>query len=234
MKKKLLYEGKAKKVWATACKDEYVIEYKDDVTAGNGLKKESIAGKAGLNCAICGRIFEVLNAAGVETHYIKTLNKTEMLVKRAAIIPLEVIVRNVAAGSFSKKYGVEEGAGLRSTVVEYSLKDDSLGDPMISKSHIVALGLCGAADLYDIDSAALKVDGILTEFFLKHGMKLIDFKLEFGRGADGKILLADEISPDSCRLWDINTNEKLDKDVFRRDLGSLTDAYGEVYRRIMN
>jgi phosphoribosylaminoimidazole-succinocarboxamide synthase len=228
--KKPLYEGKAKKVWARGA-DKCVIEYKNTATAFNGEKKEDFDQKGELNCAICGLLFHILEKEGVKTHYIKTLSKTTMLVKRVEIVPLEVIVRNTAAGSFSKRFGVAEGTDFKSPTFEYCLKDDGLGDPMINKSQILAIGKATEKELKLIKNAAAKVNGILSEFFLKSDLKLVDFKLEFGR-YNGKILLADEISPDTCRLWDVKSAEKLDKDRFRRDMGGFMDAYREVLKRI--
>ena len=228
-----LYEGKSKIVYEGTEPGTCVIKYKDTATAGNGVKKEDLPGKGILNAKISNLIFEYLAKNGVKTHLIKVLNETEVLVKKADIVMVEVIVRNVAAGSFSKKYGVPEGTKLLNTVTEFSLKSDELGDPMINDCQITALGVATQAELDELKAVSLKVDQLMTELFLKCGIKLIDFKLEFGR-VDGELLLCDEISPDSCRLWDAETNEKLDKDRFRRDLGNVLDGYRDVLARLEN
>ncbi len=228
----MLYEGKAKKVFATEEANAVIVEYKDDATAFNGEKRGTILGKGVVNNRLSNHLFRVLEARGIPTHYIDELSDRETLVKKVRIIPLEVIVRNVAAGSMSKRYGVEEGRVLSRPVLEYSYKNDALGDPMISESHILALQIATQEELNAISALAAKINEVLKEEFLRYKLKLIDFKLEFGTYGD-QILLADEISPDTCRLWDADTNEKLDKDRFRRDLGNVVEAYEEVARRIL-
>lgn len=228
-----LYEGKSKIVYEGTDPGTCVIKYKDTATAGNGIKKEDLPGKGILNAKISNLIFEYLAKNGVKTHLIEVLSETEVLVKKADIVMVEVIVRNVAAGSFSKKYGVPEGTKFLNTVTEFSLKSDELGDPMINDCQITALGVATQAELDELKAVSLKVDELMTELFLKCGIKLIDFKLEFGR-VDGELLLCDEISPDSCRLWDAETDEKLDKDRFRRDLGNVLDGYRDVLARLEN
>lgn len=232
-KKQMLYEGKAKKVYSTDVEGTYIVQYKDDATAFNGVKKGTILGKGIVNNKMSNIIFKMLESKGVPTHYIEELNDRETLVKSVKIIPLEVIIRNVAAGSFSKRYGVEEGTPLKSTVLEFCYKNDELGDPMINNSQILALGIATQEELDEIAILAFRINECLIEFFKEIGIRLIDFKLEFGK-YKGEIILADEISPDTCRLWDINTNDHLDKDRFRRDLGSVEEAYQEVLRRITN
>ncbi|MDL2289514.1 phosphoribosylaminoimidazolesuccinocarboxamide synthase [Clostridia bacterium OttesenSCG-928-F22] len=233
MKKEMLYEGKAKKVYATEDPTQVIVDYKDDATAFNGEKKGTIVGKGVVNNRLSNHFFRILEEKGVPTHYIEELSERETLVKKVSIVPLEVIIRNVAAGSLSKRFGVAEGTVLSQPTLEYSYKDDALGDPMINDSHILALNFATQQDLDTISTMAYKVNEVLKEEFLKLNLKLIDFKLEFGRVADGSIVLADEISPDTCRLWDVNTNEKLDKDRFRRDLGNVVEAYEEVSRRVL-
>lgn len=228
-----LYEGKSKIVYEGTEPGTCVIKYKDTATAGNGAKKEDLPGKGLLNAKISNLIFDYLAKNGVKTHLIKVLDEASVLVKKADIVMVEVIVRNVAAGSFSKKYGVPEGTPLLNTVTEFSLKSDELGDPMINDCQITALGVATQAELDELKAVSLKVDELMTELFLKCGIKLIDFKLEFGR-VDGELLLCDEISPDSCRFWDVETNEKLDKDRFRRDLGNVLDGYRDVLARLEN
>jgi phosphoribosylaminoimidazole-succinocarboxamide synthase len=227
-----LYEGKAKKVFATNYPDLVIIDYKDDATAFNGEKKGQIESKGVLNNNIATTIFELLEKKGVKTHFIAKLSDREMLCKKVSIVPLEVITRNVAAGSFSKRLGVAEGTALKTTVFEISYKDDALGDPLVNDYHAVAIGAATWKELKVIYAATDKINKILTEFFWDRGVKLIDFKIEFGKTADGKIILADEISPDTCRFWDAKTNEKLDKDRFRRDLGNVKEAYVEIFNRI--
>ncbi len=229
-----LYEGKAKKVFASNYPDCVVIEYKDDATAFNGEKKGQIESKGILNNNIASGLFDLLDKKGVKSHFIAKLSDREMLCKRVSIIPLEVIVRNVAAGSFSKRLGVPEGSELKTTVFELSYKDDALGDPLINDYHAVAIGAATWNDLKVIYKITEKINMILSKFFMERGIKLIDFKLEFGKDADGDIILADEISPDTCRFWDAKTNEKLDKDRFRRDLGNVKEAYVEIFNRISN
>ncbi|MDU5224687.1 MAG: phosphoribosylaminoimidazolesuccinocarboxamide synthase [Finegoldia magna] len=227
-----LYEGKAKEVYLTDKDDEYIIRYKDDATAGNGEKKATISGKGELNLAITTMIFEMLEKNGIKTHYIETINNTDMRVKKVTIMPLEVIVRNITAGSFAKRYGVEEGKVLNQPTFELSYKNDDLGDPLMCEDHAIALGVITKEEYDYLREETLKINELLKEFFLKINLKLVDFKIEFGKTDDGQILLADEISPDTCRLWDKDTNEKLDKDIFRRDLGDLTEGYKEVLNRM--
>ena len=230
-KREMLYEGKAKKVFLTDDETSYIVQYKDDATAFNGLKKGSITGKGIINNKMTNLIFQYLEENGVKTHFIKELSDRETLVKKVSIVPLEVIVRNVAAGSFSKRYGVEEGKELFNPILEFSYKNDALGDPMINNMQITAIGIATKEELDDLSAQALRINELLKAYFLKRNIRLIDFKIEFGR-VDGAIILADEISPDTCRLWDSETNEKLDKDRFRRDLGGVEEAYEEVWRRI--
>ena len=230
-KREQLYEGKAKKVFATDDPKRYVVEYKDDATAFNGEKRGTIVGKGVVNNRMSNILFRMLEANGVPTHFVEELSDRETLVRAVEIVPLEVIVRNVAAGSFSKRYGVEEGRALKNPTLEFSLKDDSLGDPLINDSHILALGLATEEELRTMHEMAFKINDLLKDYFLKIGVKLIDFKIELGR-CDGRIVLADEISPDTCRFWDAKTNEKLDKDRFRRDLGHVEDAYQEMFKRV--
>lgn len=227
-----IYEGKAKKVFKTDDPELYIVDYKDDATAFNGLKKGTIQGKGVINNRVSNYLMEQLEKAGVPTHYVKELSDRETLVKKVTIVPLEVIIRNRAAGSFSKRYGVTEGTDLASTVLEYSYKDDALGDPMINDSCVLALRFATKEELDTISSMALKINRVLSEFFKGVGIELVDFKLEFGKTSDGKIILADEISPDTCRFWDIKTHEKLDKDRFRRDLGNVEGAYHEIMKRL--
>ena len=232
-KKELLYEGKAKQVYATDDIDHVIIYYKDDATALNGLKKAQIDDKGVLNNSITTMLFELMEKNGVKTHFEKKLSDRDQLAKKVQIIPLEVIVRNVAAGSMAKRYGIEEGTKLATTVFELSYKNDELGDPLMNDYHAVAIGLTTFEELKKIYNIADKVNNILKAFFLECGIKLIDFKIELGR-FHGEVLLADEISPDTCRLWDVVTNEKLDKDRFRRDLGDVKEAYVEILKRISN
>lgn len=230
-KREQLYEGKAKKVFATDDPDIVIVSYKDDATAFNGVKKGTIQGKGVINNRMTNLCFQEFEAQGIPTHYIKELNDRETAVKKVEIIPLEVIIRNVAAGSFSKRMGVEEGRELLCPILEFSYKNDDLGDPFINDDYAVALGLATREELEQIRTFTTKVNEILKAYFLKAGIKLIDFKIEFGR-FHGRILLADEVSPDTCRLWDVNTGEKLDKDRFRRDLGNVEEAYNEVFHRL--
>lgn len=227
-----MYEGKAKKIFATSNPDLVIMEYKDSATAFNGEKKGEIDEKGILNNTIAASIFQMLNQKGIPTHFIAKLSDREVLCKKVSIVPLEVIVRNVAAGSFSKRLAVPEGSELKTTIFELSYKDDELGDPLINDYHAVAIGAATWDDLKVIYDITAKINDILKEFFLGCGVRLIDFKLEFGRDSQGNIILADEISPDTCRFWDAKTNEKLDKDRFRRDLGGVEDAYNEVMRRL--
>ncbi len=231
-KKEQLYEGKAKKVFATDDPALVIVSYKDDATALDGLKKGTIAGKGVVNNKMSDFLFSLLEKHGVPTHFVKELNDREALVKKVSIVPLEVIVRNVSAGSFAKRYGVEEGIVFKSPTIEFSYKNDDLHDPLLNEYHALALNLATREEIDEIKAMAFKVNDILKEYFLSLNVKLIDFKLEFGRLADGKIVLADEISPDTCRFWDAQTNEKLDKDRFRRDMGGVEDAYKEMMKRV--
>ena len=227
-----MYEGKAKKIFATSNPDLVIMEYKDSATAFNGEKKGEIDEKGILNNTIAASIFQMLNQKGIPTHFITKLSDREVLCKKVSIVPLEVIVRNVAAGSFSKRLAVPEGSELKTTIFELSYKDDELGDPLINDYHAVAIGAATWDDLKVIYDITAKINDILKDFFLGCGVRLIDFKLEFGRDSQGNIILADEISPDTCRFWDAKTNEKLDKDRFRRDLGNVKEAYVEMLNRI--
>ena len=227
-----LYEGKAKKVFATVTEGEYRVEYKDDATAFNAQKRGQWAGKGATNNAITAHLFPLLDAAGIPTHFLERLSETEQRVKAVTIIPVEVIVRNVAAGSFCKRLGLEEGSELARPVVEYCYKSDELGDPLMSADTPIALGWATEAEMERIRELALKVRDFLTPYFAKRGVQLVDFKLEFGKLPSGEIVLADEISPDTCRFWDMETGEKLDKDRFRRDLGGEAEAYAEMLRRV--
>lgn len=231
VKLEMLYEGKAKKVYATEDKDRYIIEYKDDATALNGLKKGTITGKGVINNKMSSMLFQILESSCIPTHFEEYISDREQLVKAVKIVPLEVIIRNVSAGSFSKRYGVDEGIVFEEPVLEFSYKNDALGDPLINDSHILALKLATSEELEHIKLLALKTNEILKKFFLEKNLRLIDFKLEFGI-FDETIILADEISPDTCRLWDLTTNEKLDKDRFRRDMGNIEEAYLEVLSRL--
>lgn len=231
-KLEMLYEGKAKKVFKTEDPELYIVDYKDDATAFNGEKKGQIVGKGAINNRMTNYLLGLMEKEGVPTHLVKELSDRETLVKKVTIVPLEVIVRNVAAGSFSKRFGVEEGTQLKNPTLEFCLKDDALGDPMIGEYHITALGLATKEELDEIAKMTFTVNKVLIDYFKSIGIRLIDFKIEFGKTSDGKIILADEISPDTCRLWDINTNEKLDKDRFRRDLGNVEEAYEEVFARL--
>jgi len=228
----MMYEGKAKKVFRTEDENLLVVDYKDDATAFNGLKKGQILGKGAVNNVMANIIFQMLEEKGVPTHFVEQLSERETLVKAVKILPLEVIIRNVTAGSFSKRYGVEEGRPLARPVLEFSYKNDELGDPLINDDHILALELATEEELAQVKKYAYMVNDSLKEYFLERGLKLIDFKIEFGKLADGTIILADEISPDTCRLWDVVTNEKMDKDRFRRDLGNVEETYQEVLSRI--
>lgn len=233
MKKlEMIYEGKAKKVYRTDDEMLYIVEYKDDATAFNGLKKGTIVNKGVMNNEISAKLFKLLEENGVETHQVEKLSDREVLVKSVKIVPLEVIVRNYAAGSLAKRLGLEEGVKMNKTVLEFSYKDDALGDPMVNDYHIQAIGIATPEEVAKITEMAFKVNEILSKFMLSKGIILVDFKLEFGKTPDGRIILADEISPDTCRLWDANTHEKLDKDRFRRDMGKVEDAYMEVVRRL--
>lgn len=229
---KMLYEGKAKQVYFTENENEYLIHYKDDATAFNGEKKDVIMGKGELNLAISTVIFEMLEKNGIETHYVKTLNARDMIVKKVTILPLEVIIRNISAGSICKRLALEEGNPFKEPIFEICYKDDALGDPLINDDHAVALGLIEREELAQVKATTLKINQLLIEFFKNAGLKLVDFKIEFGKTPEGKIILADEISPDTCRLWDEKTNAKMDKDIFRRGLGDLVQGYKEVLERI--
>lgn len=230
-KKELMYEGKAKKVYTTEDADVVIVDYKDDATAFNGEKKGTIVGKGAINNRMTNHVFKLLEKEGVPTHLIEEISDRETVVKKVEIVPLEVIVRNVAAGSFSKKLGIEEGRELLTPTLEYSYKCDELGDPFINGYYALALGLATQEELDTIAKYAFKVNEVLKAYFLQADIKLIDFKIEFGR-YKGQIVLADEISPDTCRLWDVHTNEKLDKDRFRRDMGNVEEAYVEVFKRL--
>ena len=230
-KKELLYEGKAKKVYTTENPDVLIVDYKDDATAFNGVKKGTIVGKGVVNNRMTNHIFRMLEEKGIPTHYIEQLSDRETAVKKVEIVPLEVIVRNVAAGSFSKKLGIEEGFKLLSPTLEFSYKNDELGDPMINDYYAVAIGAATREEINKITELVFKINEILVDYFKSIKVDLIDFMVEFGR-YKGQIILADEISPDTCRFWDSETHEKLDKDRFRRDLGHVEEAYEEIYRRI--
>jgi len=231
-KLEMLYEGKAKKIYATDKADEVIVYYKDDATAFNGEKKGQIEDKGVMNNSITSVIFEMLEKEGVKTHFIEKLNDREQLCKKVEIVPLEVIVRNVAAGSMAKRLGLEEGFALKTTVFELSYKDDSLGDPLINDFHAVGIGATTFEELKVIYDMTAKINDVLKAVFKEQNINLIDFKIEFGRLPDGTVVLADEISPDTCRFWDATTGEKLDKDRFRRDLGNVKDAYVEILKRI--
>ncbi len=231
-KQQLLYEGKAKKVYSTEDPNLCIFEYKDDATAFNGLKKGSFEGKGIINNRMANFIFRLLEKDGIKTHLVEELSDRETLVKKVDIIPLEVIVRNVAAGSFSKRYGVEEGTPFTAPTLEFSYKNDELGDPLINDYQAIALGITNREEIEEITKIAFKVNESLKKIFMNIGIKLIDFKIELGKTAEGEIVLADEISPDTCRLWDAETNKKLDKDRFRRDLGEFGEVYHEVWARL--
>ena len=231
-KREQLYEGKAKKVYATDDPELLIVSYKDDATAFNGLKKGTIAGKGVINNKMSNRLMERLEKEGVPTHYVKELNDRETLVKKVSIVPLEVIIRNISAGSFAKRYGVEEGIVFEHPTIEFSYKNDELGDPLLNTEHALALKLATPEEIEKIRDYSFRVDKFLQEFWKSCGVTLVDFKLEFGRLSDGTIVLADEISPDTCRLWDSKTGEKLDKDRFRRDLGGVEEAYAEIMSRL--
>ena len=230
--KKPLYEGKAKRIYATDDEQIVLVEYKDSATAYNGQKKADITGKGRLNNEITSLLFLKLKEQGIESHFIERISEIEQLVKKVTIIPLEVVVRNIAAGSLANRLGIEEGRELSTPIVEFYLKNDELGDPLVTLDHILELQVATEEDAAILREKALQINTVLSSFFNELGIRLIDFKLEFGKDSDGQILLADEISPDTCRLWDKETNEKLDKDVFRRDLGSLTDAYENILTRL--
>jgi len=228
-----IYEGKAKKVFATEDPGYCIVDYKDDATAFNGEKKGTIAGKGVINNRVTNHLMKLLESRGIPTHFVEELSERETLVKKVTIIPIEVIVRNIAAGSLSKRLGLAEGTKLSSTVLEYCYKDDALGDPIINDYHIAALKLASPAELETISKYSFTINTILSEYLKSAGVELIDFKLEFGRTKDGTVVLADEISPDTCRFWDSRTGEKLDKDRFRRDMGGVEDAYREILKRLL-
>ncbi len=232
MPRTLIYEGKAKRLYTTENADEFLQEFKDDATAFNGLKKDKIPHKGELNNQISSIIFEHLIKEGIPTHFIRKISDTEMLVKKVSIVKAEVVCRNVAAGSLVKKLGFTEGIELDPPIIEMYLKSDELGDPLFTDDHILALGIATREELKTIREYALRINSILKKFFLDRGIRLIDFKLEFGRDKEGRIILADEISPDTCRLWDAATGKKLDKDRFRFDLGDVEEAYKEIMERV--
>ena len=228
-----MYEGKAKKVFATDQPGYCIVSYKDDATAFNGLKKGTILGKGAINNRVTNHLMKLLEQQGIPTHFVEELSDRETVVKRVSIIPLEVIVRNIAAGSLAKRLGLEEGVKLSRPVLEYCYKDDALGDPMVNEYHILAMNYASEEELKLIAENALKINRILTDYLKAVQIELIDFKLEFGKTADGTVVLADEISPDTCRFWDSVSGEKLDKDRFRRDLGGVEDAYHEILKRLL-
>ena len=227
-----LYEGKAKKVYATSDPGLVIVSYKDDATALDGLKKGTIAGKGAINNKMSNYLCRLLESNGIPTHFVEELNDRETVVRKVSIVPLEVIIRNISAGSFAKRYGVSEGIVFAEPTVEFSYKNDELHDPLINSYHALALGLATKEEIEAIKSLAFKINDILKKYFASINVKLVDFKLEFGRLKDGSIVLADEISPDTCRFWDADTNEKLDKDRFRRDMGKVEDAYNEMMKRV--
>jgi phosphoribosylaminoimidazole-succinocarboxamide synthase len=227
-----LYEGKAKKVFKTDNPNEFIIEYKDDATAFNGEVKGSIGGKGIINNKMTGVVFTMLEEKGIPTHFVKVLSENEQLVKAVTIFPLEVIIRNTAAGSICKRLGLEEGLKLKSPIFEFCYKNDDFGDPVINDYHAIAMELATAAEIEVIREMTFKINDILKAYFLEKGINLVDFKIEFGKTNDGQIVLADEISPDTCRFWDLETNEKLDKDRFRRNLGNIEEAYEEMLKRV--
>ena len=233
-KKEQLYEGKAKKVFATDDANLVIVSYKDDATAFNGEKKGTIAGKGAINNVMSNHMFQLLEQQGVPTHFVEQLSDRETVVKKVSIVPLEVIVRNISAGSFAKRYGVEEGIVFAEPTFELSYKNDDLGDPLMNDYHAIALKLATREEIELIKAMTFKINEVMKQYFDTLGVTLVDFKLEFGKTADGKIVLADEISPDTCRLWDKATGEKLDKDRFRRDLGGVEEAYQEIMKRVMS
>ena len=232
VKTQQLYEGKAKKVWATDDENIVIVDYKDDATAFNGIKKGTIAGKGVVNNKMSNYLMQILEKHGVPTHFVEELSDRETAVKKVTIVPLEIIIRNRAAGSICKRLGLEEGMDFVCPSIEFSYKDDELGDPLINGYHAISCGFATAEEVETIKAMAFKVNDVLKEYFASIGVELIDFKLEFGKTADGTIVLADEISPDTCRFWDIKTHEKLDKDRFRRDLGGVEEAYEEMMKRV--
>ena len=229
----MLYEGKAKKVFATEDPELLIVSYKDDATAFNGKKKGTITGKGAINNRVTNFMMQRLEEQGVPTHFVEELNDRETVVKKVEIVPLEVIIRNISAGSFAKRYGVEEGIPFENPTIEFSYKNDDLDDPLINEYHIQALKLATLEEVDTIKKMAFKVNDVMKAFFAQRNVDLVDFKLEFGKTSDGTIVLADEISPDTCRFWDSETHEKLDKDRFRRDLGNVEDAYDEMLKRII-
>lgn len=232
-KREQMYEGKAKKVFATDDPNLCIVSYKDDATAFNGLKKGTIAGKGVINNRVTNYLMGKLEQEGIPTHFVEELSERDTLVRRVSIVPLEVIVRNIAAGSFSKRFGVPEGTDLKCSTIEFCLKDDDLGDPMVNEYHVYACGWATKEEVETIKDLTFRVNEYLKKYFAAIGILLVDFKLEFGKTADGKIVLADEISPDTCRFWDMETREELDKDRFRRDLGNVEDAYQEICKRLL-
>ena len=232
-KREQMYEGKAKKVFATDDDSLCIVSYRDDATAFNGEKRGTIMGKGVINNRLTNRLMRLLMDNGIPTHFVEELSERDTLVRRVSIVPLEVIIRNISAGSFAKRYGVEEGIVFARPTIEFSYKNDELGDPLMNSYHALALGLATEEEIDTIKAYSFKINELLKAFLLEHGIELVDFKLEFGRLPDGTIVLADEISPDTCRFWDVETHEKLDKDRFRRDLGGVEDAYQEVMRRII-
>lgn len=232
-KKELLYEGKAKRVFTTDDPNVLMVDYKDDATAFNGLKKGSISGKGAINNRVTNFMMMLLEKEGVPTHFVEELSERQTLVKKVSIVPLEVIIRNISAGSFAKRYGVKEGIVFSEPTIEFSYKNDDLGDPLINSYHALALNLATKEEIETIKEMAFKVNEVMKAFFKKINVDLVDFKLEFGRLDDGSIVLADEISPDTCRFWDSRTHEKLDKDRFRRDMGNVEGAYQEMMKRIL-
>ena len=232
-KKEQLYEGKAKKVFATDDANLVIVDYKDDATAFNGEKKGTITGKGVINNVMSNHMFQLLEQQGVPTHFVEQLSERETLVKKVSIVPLEVIIRNISAGSFAKRFGVEEGIVFDEPTIEFSYKNDELGDPLINAYHAIALKAATRDEIETIKAMAFKVNEVMKQYFDTLNVILVDFKLEFGKTADGKIVLADEISPDTCRLWDKTTKEKLDKDRFRRDMGGVEEAYQEIMKRVM-
>ena len=232
-KQQQLYEGKAKKVYATENPDLVIVSYKDDATAGNGAKRGTIAGKGVINNRMSNFLMQILQKEGVPSHFVEELNDRETLVKKVKILPLEVIIRNISAGSFAKRYGVEEGIVFAEPTIEFSYKNDDLGDPLLNDYHAVALGLATWSEIDLVKKIAFKVNEVLKAYFSKLNVTLVDFKIELGKTSSGEIVLADEISPDTCRFWDSTTGEKLDKDRFRRDMGGVEDAYQEMMRRVM-
>lgn len=232
-KKEQLYEGKAKKVFATDDANLVIVDYKDDATSFNGEKKGTITGKGVINNVMSNHMFQLLEQQGVPTHFVEQLSERETLVKKVSIVPLEVIIRNISAGSFAKRFGVEEGIVFDEPTIEFSYKNDELGDPLMNAYHAIALKAATREEIETIKAMAFKVNEVMKQYFDTLNVILVDFKLEFGKTADGKIVLADEISPDTCRLWDKTTKEKLDKDRFRRDMGGVEEAYQEIMKRVM-